>query len=84
MTGVGSSPALATCETSHVLLGGVSGGFPGLLPFRPTFRLARLEKSEIIYAVSHKVSEGSLLRVVLEEPESLRLNKDEHLKLTVT
>ena len=27
MTGVGSSPALATCETSQVLLAGVSGGF---------------------------------------------------------
>ena len=27
VTGVGSSPALATCETSHVLLAGVSGGF---------------------------------------------------------
>ena len=48
MTGVGSSPALATCETSHVLLAGVSGGFPGVLPFRPTFRLARLDISEII------------------------------------
>ena len=34
-TGVGSSPALATCETSQVLLAGVSGGFPGVLPFRP-------------------------------------------------
>ena len=32
---VGSSPALATCETSQVLLAGVSGGFPGVLPFRP-------------------------------------------------
>ena len=30
-----SSPALATCETSQVLLAGVSGGFPGVLPFRP-------------------------------------------------
>ena len=48
MTGVGSSPALATCETSQVLLAGVSGGFPGVLPFRPTYRLARLEMSEII------------------------------------
>ena len=48
MTGVGSSPALATCETSHVLLAGVSGGFPGVLPFRPTYRLARLDMSEII------------------------------------
>ena len=28
VTGVGSSPALATCETSQVLLAGVSGGFP--------------------------------------------------------
>ena len=27
MSGVGSSPALATCETSQVLLVGVSGGF---------------------------------------------------------
>ena len=27
MSGVGSSPALATCETSHVLLVGVQGGF---------------------------------------------------------
>ena len=35
VTGVGSSPALATCETSQVLLAGVSGGFPGVLPFRP-------------------------------------------------
>ena len=42
VTGVGSSPALATCETSQVLLAGVSGGFPGVLPFRPTYRLARL------------------------------------------
>ena len=35
VTGVGSIPALATCETSQVLLAGVSGGFPGVLPFRP-------------------------------------------------
>ena len=48
VTGVGSSPALATCETSHFLLAGVSGGFPGVLPFRPTFRLTRLDMSEII------------------------------------
>ena len=27
VSGVGSSPALATCETSQVLLAGVSGGF---------------------------------------------------------
>ena len=32
---VGSSPALATCETRQVLFAGVSGGFPGVLPFRP-------------------------------------------------
>ena len=48
MTGIGSSPALATCETSQVLLAGVSGGFPGVLPIRPTYRLARLNMSEII------------------------------------
>ena len=48
VSGVGSSPALATCETSQVLLAGVSGGFPGVLPFRPAYRLARLDMSEII------------------------------------
>ena len=46
--GVGSSPTLATCETSQVLLVGVSSGFPGVLPLRPTYRLARLDMSEII------------------------------------
>ena len=48
VTDVGSSPALATRETSQVLLAGVSGGFPGVLPFRPTYRLARLDMSVII------------------------------------
>ena len=48
VTGVGSSPALATCETSQVLLAGVSGGLHGVLPFRPTYRLTRLDMSEII------------------------------------
>ena len=47
-SGVGSSPALATCETNQVLLAGVSGGLPGVLPFRPTYRLASLDMSEII------------------------------------
>ena len=48
VTGVGSTPALATCETCKVLLAGVSGGFPGVLPYRPNYRLARLDMSEII------------------------------------
>ena len=48
MIGVGSSPALATCETSQVLRADVPGGFPGVLPFSPTYRLARLNMSEII------------------------------------
>ena len=48
MSGVGSSPALATCETSQVLLAGVSGGFPGVLPFRPTYRDWLVSMSEII------------------------------------
>ena len=29
VSGVGSSPALATCETSQVLLAGMPGGFSG-------------------------------------------------------
>ena len=48
VTSVGSSPALATCETSQVLLAVVSGGFPGVILFRPTYRLACLDMSEII------------------------------------
>ena len=32
VSGVGSSPALATGETSQVLLAGVSGGFPRASP----------------------------------------------------
>ena len=36
VSGVGSSPALATCETSQVLLASVSGVFPGVLPFPPS------------------------------------------------
>ena len=39
---------MATCETSQVMLAGVAGGFPGVLPFRPTYRFARLDMSEII------------------------------------
>ena len=35
MSGVGSSSALATCETRQVMLAGVSGGFPRVLPFAP-------------------------------------------------
>ena len=42
VTGLGTSPALATCETSHVLLVGVSGGFPGVLPFRWAFVILAL------------------------------------------
>ena len=42
VSGVGSSPALATCETSQVLLAGASGGFPRVLLFGPTYKLARL------------------------------------------
>ena len=38
VAGVGSSPALATCETSQVLLAGVSGVFfSGFSRFRPTY-----------------------------------------------
>ena len=48
VAGVCSSPALVTCRTSQVLLAGVPGGFPGVLSFRPTYRLARLDMSEMI------------------------------------
>ena len=35
VSGVGSSPALATCETRQILLAGVPGGFPGYSRFVP-------------------------------------------------
>ena len=51
MSGVGSSPALATCETSQVLLAGVSGGFSRGSPvFAPptdwpiSYELKKLER----------------------------------------
>ena len=47
VSGVGSSPSLATCETSQVLLLGVSGGFPGVLRFAPPIDLL-VSMSEII------------------------------------
>ena len=56
MSGVSLSPALATCETSQVLLADVSGGFPGVLPFRPTNQLARLDMSEIIFKGNVKLN----------------------------
>ena len=37
VSGAGSSPALATRETSKVLLAGVPGGFLGVLSFSPTY-----------------------------------------------
>ena len=67
MTGVGSSPALATCETSHVLLAGMSSGFPGVPPFRPTFRLTCLDMSEIIL-------KGTLNRVKINAQNSPRFS----------
>ena len=48
VAGVGSIPALVTCGTSQVLLADVPGGFPGILSFIPTYRLACLDVSEII------------------------------------
>ena len=43
VSGVGSSPALATCEASQVLLAGVPGGFSrGSTVFAPPTDLARL------------------------------------------
>ena len=39
VSGVGSSPALATCETSQVLLAGVSGGFARGTPVSPNLSI---------------------------------------------
>ena len=63
VAGDGSSPALVICGTSQVLLAGVSGGFPGAIPFRPAYRLARLDMSEIILkgTLRRRQSQKSLL-----------------------
>ena len=55
MSGVGSSPALATCETTQVLLAGVSGGFPGVLPFRPPI--------DWLVSMSEIILKGTLNRI---------------------
>ena len=65
VSSVGLSPALATCETSQVLLAGVSGGFPGVLPFRSTYRLARLDMSEIILKRDVKLNKNKKLATVV-------------------
>ena len=96
MTGVGSNPALATCETSHVLLAGLSGGFPGVLPFRPTFRLARLDMSEIILkgtlnrikkkktpTIHHDSVLNGLKLHVVEVPESPRFFSNYYSTTTI-
>ena len=52
MSGVGSSPALATCETRQVLLAGVSGGFPRVIPFRPPI--------DWLVSMTEKILKGTL------------------------
>ena len=42
VSGVGSSPALATCENKTNSACGCACGFHGVLSFLPTYRLARL------------------------------------------
>ena len=37
MNRLGQLPYFVKKETKQVLLGGVSGGFPGVLPFHPTY-----------------------------------------------
>ena len=64
MTDVGSSPALATCETSQVLLAGVSGGFPGVIPIsRHLPILARLDMSEIILKGTFKLIKKKRIKI---------------------
>ena len=55
VSGVGSSPAQAICETSQVLLAGVSGGFPGVLPFRPPI--------DWLVSMSEIILKGTLNRI---------------------
>ena len=47
VSGVGSSPALATCETSQVLVAGVSGGFSRGTPVSPHLPVWLVSMSEI-------------------------------------
>ena len=52
-------------ETSQVLLAGVSGGFPGVPPFRPTFRLARLDMCEIILEGTFKKTRTGFIKLCI-------------------
>ena len=63
MSGVGSSPALATCVTSQVLLAGVSGGFPGLLPFRPPV--------DGLVSMSEIILKGTLNWIIIKNTHTL-------------
>ena len=56
MSGVGSSPALATCETSQVLLAGVPGGFSQGSPvFVPPTDLHTAKDSHIFSTKNNSV-----------------------------
>ena len=70
VSGVGSSPALATCETSQVLLAGVSGGFPGVLPFRPPM--------DWLVSMSEIILKGTLNRIKKKKKEKKKEKKNGH------
>ena len=42
------------------MFAGVSGGFPGVLPFRPTYRLAGLDMGEIILKGTLKLNQRTI------------------------
>ena len=95
MTGVGSSPALATCDTSHALFAGLSGGFPRVSSHLPIdlsrYECNNLERGVQLNKIKHahnsprfspNVLNGLKLHVV-EIPESPRFFSNYYSTTTI-
>ena len=75
MSGVGSSPALATCDTRKVLLAGVAGGFPGYSRFAPPIDWL-VSMSEIILKGTLTESKKKIKKSITLQP---LIRKHSHL-----
>ena len=54
VSGVGSSHALATCETSQILLAGVPGGFSRFCPPQKKKKKKDQSKAGVVYMIQNQ------------------------------
>ena len=63
MSGVGSSLALATCETSHVLLAGMPGGFSRGSPVFTSGETIQCDASKTEYSAVDSINDSGTKRL---------------------